>query len=272
MEGLRHLYYQRSFTRLARQTNVPIDESRKTIPKKRLEALRLKIMKRLKENDSSFKGFLDCTLWGWNFGFDFSTSKYRLHASHQQIHQQFAMVPRMVESQNPEVPFPSFACGDMIEEFIRKYEKETGKSFFDCYIRAVRNNQRMDDAYAESSLIIYEDENVMLFVPKAQTSQWEIQLMPLSPVGNILEADTQVRDSLDKAILISMKVLWNLGARMVTTIEYAKRMAVKDLDQRLLYAFLPKIPYSMGAFSEAQLRWINGHFPEDFASACRAQL
>jgi hypothetical protein len=28
----------------------------------------------------------------------------------------------------------------------------------------------------------------------------------------------------------------------------------------------------MGAFSEAQLRWINGHYPEDFASACRLQI
>ncbi len=45
-----------------------------------------------------------------------------------------------------------------------------------------------------------------------------------------------------------------------------------DSDQRLLYAFLPKLPESPGAFSEAQLRWINGHYPEDFALACRMQL
>ena len=28
----------------------------------------------------------------------------------------------------------------------------------------------------------------------------------------------------------------------------------------------------MGAFSEAQMRFINGHYPEDFALACRTQL
>jgi hypothetical protein len=28
----------------------------------------------------------------------------------------------------------------------------------------------------------------------------------------------------------------------------------------------------MGAFSEAQHRYINGHYPEDFAVACRLQL
>jgi len=42
--------------------------------------------------------------------------------------------------------------------------------------------------------------------------------------------------------------------------------------QRLLYAFLPKLPWSMGGFSEAQGRFICGHYPEDFAVACRRQL
>ena len=59
---------------------------------------------------------------------------------------------------------------------------------------------------------------------------------------------------------------------MITVIEFPKRIGVTDIDQRLLYSFLPKIPYSMGAFSEAQLRFINGHYPEDFAIACRLQL
>lgn len=59
---------------------------------------------------------------------------------------------------------------------------------------------------------------------------------------------------------------------MVTSIEFAKRLDSTDSDQRLLYALLPKLPYSMGAFSEAQLRFINGHFPEDFATACRTAL
>jgi hypothetical protein len=40
----------------------------------------------------------------------------------------------------------------------------------------------------------------------------------------------------------------------------------------MVYAFLPRLPESPGAFSEAQLRWINGHYPEDFALACRLRL
>ena len=123
-----------------------------------------------------------------------------------------------------------------------------------------------------ADLVVFEDENVMLFVPKAQTSQWELQLMTLTPVGNILEADTRVRQSLDNCILIGMRVLTRLGARLITVIEFSKRIGETAIDQRLLYSFLPKIPYSMGAFSEAELRYINGHYPEDFARACRMQL
>jgi hypothetical protein len=124
----------------------------------------------------------------------------------------------------------------------------------------------------ENSLVVYEDERVMVFVPKAQTSQWELQLMTLAPVGNILEADSRTRASLDRAILVTMKILTALGARMVTVIEYAKRFGNEDDDQRLLYAFLPRLPDSPGAFSEAQMRWINGHYPEDYAAACRRRL
>jgi len=69
-----------------------------------------------------------------------------------------------------------------------------------------------------------------------------------------------------------MRVLTGLGARMITVIEFSKRIGAKDIDQRLLYSFLPKIPYSMGAFSEAEKRFINGHYPEDFAITCRLQL
>ena len=131
----------------------------------------------------------------------------------------------------------------------------------------------MDDrGEREKSLVVYEDEQVMVFVPKAQTSQWELQLMTLTPVGNILETDSRTRATLDRAILITMKILTVLGARMVTVIEYAKRFDSKDDDQRLLYAFLPRLPESPGAFSEAQMRWINGHYPEDFAAACRRRL
>ena len=69
-----------------------------------------------------------------------------------------------------------------------------------------------------------------------------------------------------------MTVLAGLGARMITTIEYAGRISSADREQRLLYSFLPRLPESPGAFSEAQLRWINGHYPEDFAAACRLRL
>ena len=67
-----------------------------------------------------------------------------------------------------------------------------------------------------------------------------------------------------------MQVLTAMGARLITVIEYPKRFTAQDIDQRLLYCFLPKLPQSMGAFSEAQLRFINGHYPEDFAFACRS--
>ena len=112
----------------------------------------------------------------------------------------------------------------------------------------------------------------MLFVPKAQTSQWEVQLMTKKSVGNIVEADAGTRASLDKTMLIAARILEAMGARMITTIEYSKAFDNPDTDQRLLYAFLPRLPESPGAFSEAQLRWINGHFPEDFAEACRLRL
>jgi hypothetical protein len=112
----------------------------------------------------------------------------------------------------------------------------------------------------------------MVFVPKAQTSQWELQIMPTRPVGNVLEADAALRDALDRALLLAMRTLAGMGARMVTVIEYNKRFDAEHEDQHLLYALLPRLPESPGAFSEAQLRWIGGHYPEDFAAACRAQL
>jgi hypothetical protein len=91
-------------------------------------------------------------------------------------------------------------------------------------------------------------------------------------VGNILESDNATRQSLNLGILTAMQVLTAIGARLITVIEYSKRFTVQDIDQRLLYCFLPKLPQSMGAFSEAQLRFINGHYPEDFAVACRTAL
>ena len=212
-------------------------------------------------------------MWGWNYGFDYAPSGYRLHASHQQIHQQYALIPEKVPLDGVSgASQPAFACGDMIQTFIRQFKEQTGRSFFQCYEQALRTNTRMDHSASHpSDLVFYEDSRVMLFVPKAQTAQWELQMMPRLPVGNILEADTAMRRSLDNALLVAMRVLTTLGATMITVIEYSKRFSNDD-DQRLLYSFLPRLPESPGAFSEAQLRWINGHYPEDFAEACRLQL
>ena len=272
MVAMRHLYYQRTYSRLARELAIPISDSRKRLGTGQLESIRKNILEKLFSDKSCEHLFFNSTLWGWNYGFDFSPSGYRLHASHQQIHQQFALIPGTVPLHRSESRIPSFACGDMIAEFIDDFRRETGRHFFDCYIQTIRNNQRMDSSQGECSLIIYEDKHVMVFVPKAQTSQWEIQLVCLQPVGNILEADDSVRNSIDRAMMLTMKILANMGAKMVTTIEYAKRFDSKDSDQRLIYVFLPKLPQSPGAFSEAQLRWINGHYPEDFALVCRNKM
>ncbi len=118
---------------------------------------------------------------------------------------------------------------------------------------------------------------MLLFVPKAQVSQWELQLMVIAdclgrPGGQRVGADAAVRRSIDLGILKAQQVLSGLGAASVTAIEYPKRLAALANGQRLLYAFLPKLPRSMGAFSEAEGRFILGHYPEDSARACRGQL
>ena len=277
MQGLRHLYYQRTFFHLAAQLGLPLPPSRKAMIATELEELRLAILSALRQKNGPSLSFT-ATLWGWNYGFDFSPSGYRLHASHQQIHQQFAMLPQTVSAwhhggQAADGPVSSYACGDLVADFCEQYQEATGCDFFSAYLTAIRNNRRMDGLENENtSLIVYENEEVMLFVPKAQTSQWELQIMPLGVVGNILEADGATRASLDRVLLIAQKILARLGARLVSSIEYSSRITAKPSGQRLLYALLPKLPYSMGAFSEAQLRWVNGHFPEDFAAACRLHL
>ena len=135
---------------------------------------------------------------------------------------------------------------------------------------ALRNNTRTDGKKdGPASLILAEDDHTLLFVPKAQVSEWEVQLMPKTACGNILEADTPMRESLDKAILAAVKALESLGAQFVTTIEFSKRLDSWDTDQRFLYSFIPRLPYSPGTFSEAQLRWISGAYPEDVAQAFR---
>jgi len=165
----------------------------------------------------------------------------------------------------------AYACGDQIHDFILTYRESTGVDFFTAYINAIHKNQRTDGRHdGDRGLVVYRDEQVMLFVPKAQTSQWELQLITLEPVGNILEADEATRRSLDTALLTAVRTLGRMGARMITTIEYSKRFDAGDTGQRLLYSFLPRLPESPGAFSEAQQRWIIGHYPEDFATACRA--
>jgi hypothetical protein len=274
MVGMRHLYYQRTYVRLAAQMGVETPESRCRISENQLEALRRRLTERWASAGRAGSGHLTATLWGWNFGYGVAASGYRLHASHQQIHQQFAMIPDSVgAADGDEERLPTFACGDLIGDFARSYRRKTGALFFDAYLRAIRANRRIDGrADRENSLIVYEDDTVLLFVPKAQTSQWELQLMAVQPIGHILEAPASARRAIDRGLFIGMKVLSALGAAMITVLEYAKRFDSLDPDHRLIYAFLPRLPESPGGFSEAQLRFINGHYPEDFAAACRAHV
>nr|MBF0223080.1 hypothetical protein [Desulfobulbaceae bacterium] len=278
MNGLRHLYYQRTFTRFAELLGCKIPTSQKMLSETELESLRLDIVKKLSDGATPPLPF-SATLWGWNYGFDCAASKYRLHASHQMIHQQFALLPSSVPVHNsdkklaasPWQEYTPYGCGDLIRECMDRYEEATGSDLFADYESAIRNNTRMDCRDdLPASLIVFEDRDVLLFVPKAQTSQWELQLL-VNSAGNILEADSGTRNSINKAMLVAIKTLSALGAEMISTIEFSKRLQDKS-SQRLLYSFLPKLPFSPGAFSEAQLRWINGHYPEDFARACREKL
>jgi hypothetical protein len=270
MIGMRHLYYQRSYTRFASQLGVPPITDGRPMTDAELETLRKRIQKQLKKRR---KIDFNRTLWGWNYGFDYAPSGYRLHASHQQVHQQFALIPEVVPLAAGKGFLPAYACGDLVGDFVKAFRDETGKGFFECYQRAIMKNERMDGKQdSDQSLVVFEDDRVMVFVPKAQSSQWELQLMPKTSTGNIVEADTAMRRSLDQAMLTTVKVLGAMGARMITTIEYSTPVGNGNGDQRLLMAFLPKLPESPGAFSEAQLRWINGHYPEDFAMACRHHL
>jgi hypothetical protein len=267
--GMRHLYYQRTYVRLARDLGLDLPAVRRTIPILELERLRIEIARAVRKGT---RLPFTATLWGWNYGFGYAASGYRLHASHQQIHQQFALIPQSVPGPGG-AEHPAFACGDMIDAFIRAYRHQTSVDFFDAFDKAIHANRRMDDRpHGPQELIVYSDDNVLLFVPKAQTSQWELQLMPKRAVGNIIETDEAMRRALDNALLIAMRILRSMGAAMITVFEYSKRFHTDDSGQRLLYIFLPRLPESPGAFSEAQLRWINGHFPEDFAQACRLQL
>ena len=276
MRGLRHLYYQRTYVRLAADLGLPPPETGRTLTVGELERLRMAIRVEL-EKPAGARPRFNGVLWGWNYGFDYAPTGYRLNGSHQQIHQQYALVPDRMQAQpsarNAGAFRTAYACGDLVGDFVREYRRRTGRGFFDCYAEAIQNNRRTDDADGvDQGLVVHADERVMVVVPKAQTSQWELQILPLVPVGNVLEADTETRESLDRALLLAVGVLAAMGARMITAFEYAKRFDDPQTDQRLLYCLLPRLPESPGTFSEAQLRWISRHYPEDFAAACRRRL
>lgn len=276
MKALRHLYYQRTYSRVAEALKIPLPEPRKTAKVTELEEIRKAIVEKLK-TDKKHDLFFSATLWGWNYGFNFTSGGYNLHGSHQQIHQQYALIPEKIAGEScfseQKDDMETYCCGDQVYSFIRDYRKQYNTSFFEDYIKAIRSNRRMDSSEnSNSSLVIYEDDNVLLFVPKAQTSQWELNLITKKALANIIETETEVRNSIDLTMHKAMKVLTSLGARMISVIEFSGRFGVYNEKQHLLYSFLPKIPYSMGAFTEAQQRFINGHYPEDFASACRNVL
>jgi hypothetical protein len=272
MTAMRHLYYQRTYVRLARSLGLSVPATRRPLSDDELEMLRLAVRKALPAGRRRLR--FTASLWGWNFGFDFAPSGYRLHASHQQVHQQYALVPETVATgETTGEPMPAFACGDLVADFTQRYRRQTGRFFFDCYQKAIYGNRRMTGSgEGDHRLVVAANEEVVLFVPKAQTSQWELQLMPLTAAGNVLDADRRLRRALDRAMWTAVRVLGAMGARLITTIEYGGRFGAEDDAQRLLYSFLPRLPQSPGAFSESQLRWINGHYPEDFASACRRHL
>ncbi len=275
VRAMRHLYYQRTLLRIGRMLGLAAGAGGLPLGPEEMESLRRDVRAALADGHRAAGLPFNATLWGWNFGFDFAPTRYRLHASHQQVHQQYALIPRDVARCSPDghahQKLPAYACGDLVDDFIREYRTAHDVDFFEAYLRAIRQNERLDGCRdRERSLIVHADSNVMLFVPKAQTSQWELQLVTLTPAGNIIEADHATRRSLDQAIWIAIRTLGAMGARMVTTIEFAKRFDSGPTGQRLLYSFLPRLPESPGAFSEAQLRWIVGHYPEDFAVACRA--
>ena len=280
MIGLRHLYYQRIYVQLSTEVGIVAPAKRRSLTENELEDLRLSLIDKIEQlNKRGLELPFNATIWGQNFGFDLSPSGYRLNASHQQIHQQFALVPSCVsgfkggENELSQSTISSYTQGDLVAQFAKQYKEKTGQDFFETYLKAIRNNRRLDGrANKESDLIFYEDENIMAFVPKAQRSQGEVQIMTKERYGNIIETDTNTRHSLDRVILIALKVLENLGAEMINVTEISKRFDNPDRDHRLLYCFLPKHPQSPGGFSECQQRWLISHYPEDFAQTCRDEV
>ena len=274
--GLRHLYYQRVYTQLAQSLEISIPAKKRTLTEGELESLRIHLLKTIKHHEKDKNNLpFNASMWGWNFGFDLSPSGYRLNASHQQIHQQFALMPKstpgFINGKNDEshTLFPTYTQGDEVARFCRQFRNSTGKNFFKTYINAIKNNRRMDGREDKAkSLIFYQDENIIGFVPKAQRSQGEVQIMATAKCGNILEANSTVRKSLDMAILTTVRMLEKLGVEMMICYETSKRFDNPDNDQRLMYTFIPRHPKSPGTYSQWVYRWIIGHYPEDFAHAC----
>ncbi len=269
--GLRHLYYQRIYVSLCHELGIGLSEAG-LLSQDELEELRCRLNEKIAGSAPGELRF-SATLWGWNYGYDFSPSGFRLHASHQQIHQQFALIPEAVQdAASGGSPMPSYAVGDLVSSFVEDFDGFYKRPFFKTYIKALLENMRTDGRKdLEATLFVYRDENVMLFVPKAQRFHGELNIITLKGVGNILEADTSMRQSLDKAIFVGVKVLSAMGARMITSFELSKRFH-SPLDQRLMYCLIPKHPQSPGAFSEQQSRWITAHFSEDYARALRGKL
>jgi len=267
IQGLRHLYYQRTYIRLA--DYLGIDFKRGFLDEEELEKLRVSIYEKVKKiisNGNSLR--FNAVLWGWNYGFGFTPNGFRLHASHQQIHQQFALIPHTIEMVGRKnESLNSYAIGDLVSDFCKEFRNSYNISLFDSLIKAIKTNKRTNPFCnsQRNSLIAYEDENVIVYVPKAQRFQSEVHIMVTNPMGNIVEIDLKTRRSLDKALFLTIKGLYEMGARMVTCCEASKRIDDISRDQHLFYYLLPKNPISPGSFSEWQLRWICGHYPEDFA-------
>jgi len=284
IRGLRHLYYQRIYSQMALYLDIidqeTFQQERKLSPldETGLESLRHKITERISQLlEKGEKLPFAATLWGWNYGYDFSSSGYRLHASHQQIHQQFALIRPEVETiafrEGMPGHIPSYAVGDQVADFCRRYKSTYKTDFFETYLKAIVSNERIDGKEGlPASLVLFEDEQVILHVPKAQRSQGEVQIMVKRNAGNILETDSSCRKSIDKALFLAIRTFDFLGAEMVTSYEVSKPFDNPDRDQRLFYCMLPRHPQSPGAFSERQERWITGHFPEDYAAMFRKAM
>ena len=158
--------------------------------RKNLEALRLELCRLLANGRADGAA----TLWGWNFGFDYAPSGYRLHASHQQVHQQYAMIPATVGaySGNPDDrlgELPAFGCGDLIAEVIEQYRAALCRRFLRRLPERPSPPTGAWTAATTSRAVFWSGATTtaMLFVPKAQTSQWELQLMTR------VEADRRLR-------------------------------------------------------------------------------